>query len=134
MHPNQISSRFQKNVIDCDYNYFQFMIRDYDYTSIFVSLITITSSLWFKILYLIKITKLLDYDCNLIGLNSLPKCWFRFYFKCIVYLPLYDVHGIIIYEWKTSLQYIYLKHKKNLRLSELIFLIEVCASSNQIIF
>ena len=61
-------------VIDYDYNNFQFMKEDYDYVIVFANGITITSRLRLQILCLIAITKLLDYDYNLIALNSLLAC------------------------------------------------------------
>ena len=84
LHNDRTSSRLHKTVNHYDYDYFWFMKEDYDYMFGFASGITITSWFRLKFLYLIMITfglrlqvfclititKLLDYDYNLIVLNS----------------------------------------------------------------
>ena len=110
----RIDSRSQKTLC------FQSMKEVYDYVFAFASgitiisrfrlqilcLITFTSRLRLYFFCLITITKLLDYDYNIITLNSLFACCFLFFFKCIVYLSIYDIYVSYLFMKKISVQYL----------------------------
>ena len=95
----QTSSRLHKIVVDCNYDYFQFMKKDYDYTFLFASEITITLLIIHFFQFWITIIKFLfDYNYGISWLRLQFDCTkfiictlIHFFSKFNIYLSLYDI-------------------------------------------